>query len=413
MKIEKLIEYIKKNIPFYQKNEYKDYKSIEQFPLITKYMIREDYGSFVSNGLGEDKDKLVDLLETKTLSTKGWYNEIGAVKGVFVEETSGTTGVPFLCAKSETERTRLGIVLWKERQNRDPLVNGENYFQFSHIRRNMINPNAYDYELNHLIDLYSQIKARKIRWIHGTPNAIINHVKVFKENGIRFFLPELKYIECTGTYLSSETKHLIEEYFDVTVLDLYGSIETWPIALTCNEGKMHLIEKNVYFELVDPEGNVINEKGIIGRVVATTLVNQVFPLIRYTMGDYAMYVDCAPCKCGCKGRVIQLVEGRDNNIIKGLPQTKFGNKEFARMVATVKLRFPELDLRYIKIIQNNVTDFEVWINDFGNVDEFVDSLKEIMQVEFEKILFVSVKKMTATQIDERKYDKPNIFICKC
>lgn len=413
MKIEKLIDHAKMNIPFYQKDQYKDYDSIEQFPIITKYMIREDYGSFISNELGEDKAKLVDLLETKTLSTKGWYNEIGAVKNIVVEETSGTTGVPFLCAKSEAERARLGIVLWKERQRRDPLVNGDNYYQFSHIGRNMINPNAYDYEINHLLELYATIREKKMRWIHGTPNAIMNHIRVFRENNIHLVMPDLKFIECTGTYLSREAKETIESFFEVTVLDLYGSIETWPIALTCSEGKMHLIEKNVYFELVDEEGKVIHKNGVTGRVVATSLVNQVFPLIRYAMGDYAAYVDDGQCSCGCKGRIIQLFEGRENNIIKGLTKVKFGNKEFARMLATVKLRYPKLDLRYVKILQYSEKDFEVWINDFDNVEQFVDSLKNLMQTEFEKQLSVSVKRMSPAQIDERKYDKPNIFICKC
>lgn len=413
MNIDKVIEYVKKNIPFYMKEEFKEFSSIEQFPCITKYMIREDYGSFISNELGSDKDKLVEMLETKTLSTKGWYNDFGVIRDVYVEETSGTTGVPFLCAKTEKERTKLGVFLWKERMLRDPKVSKDNYFQFSHIGRNMINPNAYDYQVDHLVQLYSDIKDKKMRWIHGTPNALINHIKVFKENEIELDVPDLKVIECTGSYLSTEEKQSIEAFFKVKVLDLYGSIETWPIALTCNNGIMHLLEKNVYFELIDSEGNVINETGKVGRVVVTTLRNHIFPLIRYTMGDYAIYLDRDQCSCNCKGRMIKLLEGRENNIIKGLPNTRFGNKEFARIVATGKLKFPKLDLRYIKVIQNGLSDFEIWINEFDNSDAFIDLLHSIMEQEFDKSLTVTVKKLNAEQIDERKHDKPNIFICKC
>lgn len=413
MNIDNLIEYAKENIPFYQNEKFKNYTSIEQFPCVTKYIIRENYGEFISDELGDEKTKLVEMLETKTISTKGWYNDFGVLNDVFVEETSGTTGVPFLVAKSEMERTKLGVHLWKERMLRDPGVRKENYFQFSHIGRNMKNPNAYDYNLDHLVDLYSEIRLKKMRWIHGTPNAIVNHIKVFKSNNINMNLPDLKFIECTGSYLSEEAKREIEEYFDVKVLDLYGSIETWPIAMTCCENTMHLIENNVYFELVDADGKVIHESGVIGRVVVTTLRNRVFPLIRYTMGDYAMYLDGEQCTCKCRGRRIKLLEGRDNNIIKGLPETKFGNKEFARIVATGKLKFPKLDLRYIKVIQYDLLCFEILINDFETVDSFTNLLKDIMEKEFEKELQVTVKKLSADQIDERKYDKPNIFICKC
>lgn len=410
MSIDKVIEYAKKNIPFYMN---KKFNSIEQFPLITKYMIREDYESFISNEIGSEKNKLVEMLETKTLSTKGWYNDFGVIRDVYVEETSGTTGVPFLCAKTEKERTILGVYLWKERMLRDPEVSKDNYFQFSHIGRNMINPNAYNYQIDHLVQLYSNIKDKKMRWIHGTPNALINHIKVLKENEIKLDLPDLKFIECTGSYLSTEAKKTIEEFFEVKVLDLYGSIETWPIALTCNNDNMHIMEKNVYFELIDSEGNVINETGKVGRIVVTTLRNRIFPLIRYTMGDYAMYLESTQCSCKCKGRMIKLLEGRENNIIKGLPSMKFGNKEFARIVATVKLRFPKLDLRYIKVIQNGLGDFEIWINEFDNADAFIDMLHSIMEQEFDKRLTVTVIKLNAEQIEARKYDKPNIFICKC
>ena len=413
MSINKVIEYAKKNIPFYQQTIFKDCTSIEEFPCITKYMIRQDYSYFISNELGEDKKKLVSMLDVNTTSTKGWYNEVGAFNDIYVEETSGTTGIPFLCAKTETERTMLGLQLWKERRNRDPYVTKNNYYQFSHIGRKMKNPNAYDYHLEHLLQLYSEIKNKHMRWIHGTPNALINHIKVFQDNHINLELDDLKYIECTGSYLSEQNKKVIEDYFKVKVLDLYGSIETWPIALACNNGMLHLIENNVYFELIDNEGNVINEPNKIGRVVVSTAKNRIFPLIRYTMGDYAQYLDHEKCTCSCSGRIIQLVEGRENNIIKGLSSTKFGNKEFARIVATVKLEFPSLDLRYIKVIQNSDTLFEVWINKFDSCNEFIANLQQIMEKEFEKKLDIKTKYMNLEDIEERKYDKPNIFICKC
>lgn len=406
-----LVQYIKENIPFYKQSKFHDYIHIEQFPFITKHMIREDYGRFISDELGGSKAQLVSFLDSNTSRTKGWYNEVETLNDLIIEETSGTTGIPFLCAKTRQERTKLALHLWKERRKRDSQLTRENYFQFSHIGIGMKNPNAYDYNLDHLIQLYAEIKEKRIRWIHGTPNALINHIKVFKENGIFLELDDLKYIECTGTFLREEDRKTIEEYFRVKVINLYGSIETWPIAMTCNHNIMHLIEDNIYLELIDLEGNVITEPYQVGRVVVTTLKNRIFPFVRYVLGDYAQYINPDYCADGCRGRCIEVLEGRESNIIKGLSTTKFGNKEFSRIVATAKLEFPDLDLRYIKIMQLEADKFEILLNKFNESYKFVNKIREIMEREFEKPLIIQEKYLEQNEIVDKKYEKPNIFVC--
>lgn len=407
-KVQQLLEYAQKNIEYYS-NCSKEFQSINEYPIITKNIIKQNIDLFVSNELGDNKKNLVDFLVYPPTNVTKADNEYYYDGDIIIEETTGTSGIPFRCAKTKQERSMLALEMWKQRRSIDRKVLPNNLYQFSHISLGMNKPNVYHYEIDNIIKIYKYIVENNIRWIHTTPVIILSHIDCLIKHDIKLEIKSLKYIELCGYFVSYNDRDIIEKYFNVKVINQYGSIETWPFALSDNDiHRLKINENIVYFELVDEENNVINNYNEKGRVVITTLNNRVFPFIRYQNGDYAEY------KEGSNGeKYIALVEGRECNVIKGCKEKYFGNLVFKKMLRKAHFRVGIEELKYIQIIQIRVHKFEFRINWFSNASEVVKLVmkfaNEYLDANFEyEIVYVD-----NTYIEEKKNEKPNLFICKC
>lgn len=103
----------------------------------------------------------------------------------------------------------------------------------------------------------------------------------------------------------------IERAFGIPVCLDYATSELGSIGATCREGRLHLVETGVHFEIL-ARGRAVKE-GEVGALVATTLDTRLRPLMRYVTGDVVRYV-AERCACGRPYRVIAL-EGRIANLL--------------------------------------------------------------------------------------------------
>ena len=101
---------------------------------------------------------------------------------------------------------------------------------------------------------------------------------------------------------------------DVKVVDEYSSEELTRIALECGEGNYHIEEDACYIEVFDKESMKRIDNGT-GIVVGTNLLNTATPIIRYWQNDIVTINSTAKCRCGCNGRVITEVKGREMDCI--------------------------------------------------------------------------------------------------
>lgn len=409
--IEMLVEYAKKNIPYYMQKRFLECKCIEELPIISKTMVIDNYDLFISDTNMDKKRKVVSFVENYVSETRGITNEVGVIEDVIIEETSGTSGTPFLCAKTTRERTMIALELYKQRKKRDANFSSKTFLPFSHIGMSTYDPKAYNFDAQNIEKIYKMMEVNNIRWIHASPSCILEHVKILKEHSIKFDAKNLKFIECNGSYLSEETRKIIEKFFDVKVINHYGCIEAWPIALSCGGNNMHISEDVTYVEIVDDNGDIITESNKTGRIVITTLLNRFFPLIRYALGDYGMYVE-TECCCNDKGKVIQLIEGRETNIIKGHTEVVFGNIFFRRLLGKIKLKYAKLDLVYIQIIQDQLCHFTIYINHFVEVEKFVHELVSLASEDLKINYNYTIVLLTNKDILNKSNEKPNLFLCR-
>ena len=124
-------------------------------------------------------------------------------------------------------------------------------------------------------------------------------------------------------------RELIASVFDCPVINRYGCEEVSLIASECRTGEgLHVNAECVYVELLDEHGEPC-PPGKPGRVVVTDLHNRAMPMIRYEVGDMAVWAD-RPCSCGrtlpllarIEGRVADYVLTRAGDYISGISLTE-------------------------------------------------------------------------------------------
>jgi phenylacetate-coenzyme A ligase PaaK-like adenylate-forming protein len=100
-----------------------------------------------------------------------------------------------------------------------------------------------------------------------------------------------------GEMTYPDQREAVRNAFGCPVAEMYGSHELSIIATECPDGSLHVAEEAVLLELLDADGDPV-EDGERGEVVVTLLHNSEMPLLRYRLGDVAAMVP-GPCACGC------------------------------------------------------------------------------------------------------------------
>lgn len=157
---------------------------------------------------------------------------------------------------------------------------------------------------------------RKPKWIEAYVQSIYELAKFIKKHNLTVHKPR-GILTSAGT-LYPEIKQLLEEVFECTVFNRYGSREVGDMACNCEKQEgLHLNVFSHYLEILDDQNHPV-AAGQSGRVHVTTLTNFSMPLIRYAIGDIATSAQEGKevCSCGRGMPMIDSVRGRDVNIFK-------------------------------------------------------------------------------------------------
>jgi AmmeMemoRadiSam system protein B len=133
-------------------------------------------------------------------------------------------------------------------------------------------------------------------------------------------LPRLSQVIALHAYCWRLYADPIERAFRLPVRTNLSTSEFGTIALTCDDGQLHLVEAGLFFEIL-ARGRAVRE-GEVGALAVTTLDTTLRPLIRYLNGDLVRWISTA-CRCGRPYRVIAY-EGRLGSLLadrRGQPVT--------------------------------------------------------------------------------------------
>jgi phenylacetate-CoA ligase len=289
-KLRELIDYAVRYVPFYRdaaKNMRIDEDNIDprellkEFPIIDESHLRSEFDRFIpDNGetreyvsleFGEDpRDALRIPVDRSTLMLDK------AMIARHYENSGYRIGSPSLCFVYEIEG------LEGERYHFDN-ANNRHYLAINHLDR------------KYLAEYCSRVKESKADFVFGYPGSL----EVFADYILEWEI-EMNFngVITSGEVFTDTSRNKIEGAFDTKVYDLYRhSLPVTGMGQCQYCDGYHLFSEYSVLELIDFDGNIIEEEGKAGRIVATSTSNRAFPLIRLDTGDVGIY-DGVKCDCG-------------------------------------------------------------------------------------------------------------------
>lgn len=304
-KLNSILKYAYEHVPFYKSEEIRiktEIPNINQFDMFRRLPIVRK-SNFLTENMLSNEYKKSDLIE---------------------ERTSGTSGTPFVIYKTPYDRICQLKQAWKYRKENFGINVDDKLCRFSYnksdklgevkgntlrLKATELNGEIFD-EFTYMINDFEPV------WMFTTPSTLLSYIRYLKRTSDAPKLIDcFKYIELTGEKVFENVKAEIENFFKCAVGNNYGTTETYPIAMLCKKNHLHIIEDNVYVELIDENGNNIVESGIEGDIVVTSYNNTAMPFIRYRLGDRGMYVE-KTADCGNNGKIIALNKVRFTQNIK-------------------------------------------------------------------------------------------------
>jgi len=165
--------------------------------------------------------------------------------------------------------------------------------------------------------IYTILKKQNIKFVHCYPSTAYTFAKFLVET--QKDTSFLKAFLCGSENVVDYQKKFIEDNLPISFFSFYGHSEKLVLGgyinstQKKNEKQGYFFEPSYgYYELLDKNGNVINEPDILGEIVGTSLNNPGMPLIRYRTGDYASYktMDGLADGYGRNMPVIGAIQGR-------------------------------------------------------------------------------------------------------
>lgn len=197
-----------------------------------------------------------------------------------------------------------------------------------------------------LEEAYELILEYKPRWLLLQPSVAWMLCRLVKEKHKE--IPSgLHYIELTGEYLEEAVRGEIQKTFHCQIANQYGSQEVNSIAYECPEGNLHIMNNNVYLEVLEKEE---------GELCLTTLQNRVMPLIRFNIGDRGRVLKDKKCSCGNCNDILQLYAGRSNDWVLLDDGRKMHAYALIQIIHRINHDIDGLILQY-QIVQNTFTKF--------------------------------------------------------
>lgn len=181
----------------------------------------------------------------------------------------------------------------------------------------------------------------------------------------------LKAIITTSEKLTSEMRAVMEQAYGCRVYEEYSTVENAIFASECEHGRLHVSPDVSVVEILRPDSSPCLP-GEAGEVVVTSLSKTYQPLIRFRLGDVAMW-DADACPCGRQMPVIKEVVGRIEDVVIGPDGRQmvrfhgvFVNQPHVR---EGQITQESLDLIRVKVVQSG---------DFGqeDIDEIVHRVQQ-------------------------------------
>jgi phenylacetate-CoA ligase len=159
-----------------------------------------------------------------------------------------------------------------------------------------------------------EMRERGVTYLWGYASSMSTLARLVQEAGVP--APTLRVAISNAEPLDSLQRTAIASVFGCPVRDTYGMSEIVCGASECAAETLHLWPEVGVPEVLDDETEIHVAVGQPGRLVATGLLNDAMPLVRYELGDrVALGHTDLPCPCGRLLPRLASVEGRADDVL--------------------------------------------------------------------------------------------------
>lgn len=348
--INTLIEHALTSTEYYKK--WPNAKVIQDFPVINKAVIRDNFNAFES----------VEFKEAKTHKVS----------------TSGSTGLSFFLFQNRNKRYRnsadgiyfydlahytFGNKIYK-------LIVWHNNNKKSNFQAWLINMYQYDvshFDEKHIEEFINVLKTdtSKNGVLQCYASALELIAKYLETNNIDMSSHGLNSVVAMSEYLNDFTKTTLENRLDIPVLSRYSNEEMGMIAQQFDQSSnlFKINHASYYVEVLKIDSDLPAEEGELGRIVITDLHNLAMPIIRYDTGDLASFklVDDVMYFDQVVGRKMDVIHDTNGNFVSSFITHAIFN-EFYQYIQQYQL------------IQQGQKEYEVRLNIGSNTFEFENDL---------------------------------------
>lgn len=345
--LDDLLDHATATTPFYF--QYRG-KTFEQFPVINKSKIKENYESFLSESFkGKPHHCMSTSGSTGTpfcvIQDMRKRHRVLAELIYFNECVGQKVGQKFVFFRVWTESLRVSkLALWAKNEIALDISNLDDE-NMGHIRQLLRSDRSI-----HEIMGYASTHKCLLKYIENCGDSSNDyHVKLILSGSEMMEIP---------------VREGLRKQFGCAVVSRYSNQENGVLAQQCAESEeYHINSASYYIELLKLDSDEPATIGEPGRVVVTDLFNYAMPLIRYDTGDIA--TEKTHSDCGWNTRLLQQIEGRRVNCC----YAPDGKMLSPHLFGTAMEPFTEL--AQFQFIQNGKNDYVLKINDPKNT--YVDS----------------------------------------
>jgi len=189
----------------------------------------------------------------------------------------------------------------------------------------------------------------RLVYLLGYPSALTALAEFALSKGIS--LPKLKCVISNAEPLFDYQRKIIAHAFQTRIVNTYGMSELVCAASECSSGSMHLWPEAGLVEILAEESDTAEPEGSSGRIIATGLLNQDMPLIRYDTGDLGALAH-RDCPCGRQHPILGELVGRMDEMIITLDGRKIGRLDpvFKTDIPVREAQIIQEDLYSIKVL---------------------------------------------------------------
>jgi phenylacetate-CoA ligase len=281
--VDELIKYVRENSPFYKEL----YSDLDENTSLEKLPITDQEKFWKANTLNNN------LVLTSKKSD-----------GV-VFKSGGTTGNPkfsiFTQGEWEKFTSDFGQGMDQLRLKEGDLCanlfySGDLYASFLFINKSVekMSTKVTQFPITGQTDIHESLKIisdYKVNVLFGVPTSLINMATHSNE-----VISHVDQIYYGGEPLFDDQKELLLKTFPNAYISSigYASVDGGQLGYVdseCGAGE-HKVFKSTIMEIIDPEtGELIKEKGRVGKLIFTNLTRKLMPIIKYPVGDMASWVE--------------------------------------------------------------------------------------------------------------------------